>query len=120
MEKFRIPAKTNEIHSEMDDHVGKSQWYLVVTKDGELMQSIKGDEHSHHTGIYHAKDVYQFTTILTPHMGPHAFDVAVQFGLQIYMTQNGDTVLDAIKQYKAGELELLTSSEGLSCGSRCH
>lgn len=120
MERFLIPAKTKNLQSEMDNHFGKSHWYLVVTDEEELIQAIRGDEHSHHTGIYQAKEVYKFTTILTPHMGPHAFDIADQVGLKIYMTPIGDTVLDAIRKYKAGELELLTNSDGLSCGSRCH
>ncbi|NQU67871.1 MAG: NifB/NifX family molybdenum-iron cluster-binding protein [Candidatus Marinimicrobia bacterium] len=120
MERFLIPAKENDIQSLMDNHFGKSQWYLVVSSDGQLIQAIPGDERSHHTGIYHAKDAYKFSTILTPHMGPHAFEVANQHGLKIFMTSNGDTVLDAIRQYNDNELELLTSAEGLSCGGRCH
>ncbi len=117
MEKFLIPAKENDIQSEMDNHFGQSKWYLVMNSEGELLNAVPGDQHSHHTGIYKAKDRLNFTTILTPHMGPHAFEAAEHRGLKIYLTSPETTVLDAIGQYKEGTLTLLTSVEGLSCGS---
>ncbi len=120
VEIFLVPAQINDINSKVDNHFGQSNWYLVVDSEGSLIESIPGNQHSHHKGIYNWKNKLGFTKILTSHMGPGAYDVAAYMGIDIYMVPPGESLLDAVKKYNDGQLTALSSSEGLSCGGNCH
>ncbi len=115
MTTFLLPARENQITTQLDNHFGKSKWYLVVDENGNLLHAVPGDENSHHTRIFKRKEELGFTVTLTPHMGPHAYDVARYFGVDIYMVKPELSILDAIALFKNGGLTPLTSAEDLSC-----
>ncbi|MBC8213840.1 MAG: NifB/NifX family molybdenum-iron cluster-binding protein [Candidatus Marinimicrobia bacterium] len=119
MKNICIPAEAPELTSKVDNHFGHPNWFLIVNENGELVHKIVGDEKSHHAKIFARAEELGFDSAVTFHMGPGAFNVAVDCDVKIFLLEDIPTVLEAIDRHKDGKTTLLTSGEGLSCGGNC-
>ena len=120
MENYLIPAKENRIDSEVDDHFGRSSWYLIVNSNCQLVEAIPGDQHSHHKGIFRWRNDPGYSKILSAHMGPGAYHAAEHLNIEIFMIPNNITVAEAVLKFTQGGLTALANADGLSCGGSCH
>ncbi len=120
MKNICIPAKAPELTAEVDNHFGHPNWFLIVNEDGGLVQAIIGDEHSHHAKIFSRSEELGFDSVVTFHMGPGAYNVAEEFGVNIFLLNDTPSVKEAIAQHQSGNTTLLTTGEGLSCGGNCN
>jgi predicted Fe-Mo cluster-binding NifX family protein len=89
---------------------------------GFLVYDVDTDSTSYHAntqnysapqgaGIQSAQNIAEqgVQAIITRNCGPKAYQVLIQAGIQIYLSQD-TTVKDAIQKFKKGELEKATSS----------
>jgi predicted Fe-Mo cluster-binding NifX family protein len=104
----------NGLDSVIDSRFGRSPGFLVYDTDT--------DSTSYHTnsqnynapqgaGVQSAQNIAEqdIQAVITRNCGPKAYQVLMQAGIEIYMSQD-TTVKDAITKFKKGELEKTDSS----------
>lgn len=104
----------NGLDSTIDSRFGRSPGFLVYDTDTDSTSYHANTQNysaPQGAGIQSAQNIAEqgVQAIITRNCGPKAYQVLIQAGIQIYLSQD-TTVKDAIQKFKKGELEKATSS----------
>jgi len=106
--KIAISSTGPDLHAEVDPRFGRCQCFVVIdseTKEFEVLDN-QAAMTSGGAGIQAAQMVVnsRVDAVITGHLGPNATETLVAAGLKTYLGASG-TVGEALKQYKAGNLQ---------------
>jgi predicted Fe-Mo cluster-binding NifX family protein len=107
--RIAISANSPDLNADVDPRFGRCQYFIIVdpdTLDFEVMTNSSGIG-SGGTGISTAQSIAGkgLEVVLTGNCGPNAYQVLSAAGIKVITGVSGK-VKDAIKSYKAGNLQL--------------
>ena len=105
MNHILFVADSNEINTQNGGHFGHSNWYLVVSENGELVHSIVGDKKSQRAMIFKRAKELGFDKIVVRHMGPHAWKAAKRWNIRVFFVEQNIAILRAVELLQQGKLE---------------
>jgi len=115
--KIAMSSTGKDIKSEIDVRFGRSPYFLIVEIEGKEIKSTKAIENTATTqaggaGITAAELVgnQNVNAVITGNMGPRAFDVLSQLGIEIYRAEG--TIEEVVKQFIEGKLEKINAPTG--------
>ena len=106
--KIAITATGKELSSAVDPRFGRAKFFIVVDTDTDESMAHDNAQNlnaAQGAGIQAAETVARLgaVAVVTGNVGPKAFRALNAAGIQIYLSKE-DTVTDAIRKLKAGEL----------------
>ncbi|AKB18970.1 MULTISPECIES: NifB/NifX family molybdenum-iron cluster-binding protein [unclassified Methanosarcina] len=111
--KICISACGKDSDSEVDPQFGRCNYFVIIDPDTGSVTSIKnpGSEASGGAGIRAAEAIVgeEVDTLLTGSVGPNAFSILFEAGIEIRSGIRG-TVAFALQEYQSGKLALLENS----------
>lgn len=101
--KIAVSSQGTQLTSKIDDRFGRCAYFLVITPESLEFEVIKNIESEQGAGVNAAKLVIDSGAklVITGNMGPKAFRVLKEAGLDIALNGAG-RVIDVIQQYKNG------------------
>lgn len=109
-----ITSTGPNLDSQIDPRFGRCQYFLIVDKDGKLLEAIpnKGVQVMRGAGITAAQIVTNqgVNAVITGNVGPNAFMVLNQTGVKIYSGVFGLTAKQSLEKYNKGELKQIEVS----------
>ena len=108
--RIALTSKGRDLESQVDPRFARTRYFIIsdidtgvicVVDNEETLKAVQG------AGIQAAWNVHETgaEAVLTGNVGPNAFAMLDALGIQVYVGLTG-TVQDAIKRFKAGELEV--------------
>jgi predicted Fe-Mo cluster-binding NifX family protein len=121
--KLIITATSPNIDSQVDPRFGRGAYFLIVDADTLEWQALPNPAvtASGGAGIQAAQFISEqnCTAAISGDFGPNAFNALQAAGIQMYLFGSSRTVQEAVQQFKAGQLEQLTTpTEGRGRGHR--
>lgn len=115
--KIAISSTGKDIKSSVDVRFGRCPYFLIVEIKGEEIKSAKAIENlataqAGGAGITAAELVGNqgVTAVVTGNMGPRAFDVMAQLGIDVYQAEG--TIEEVVGQFIKGKLEKISAATG--------
>jgi len=107
--RIAVTSTGNELISDMDPRFGRAQYFLIVdpeTLEYEAVENKQNLNLPQGAGIQAAKTVVDQNAdvLISGNCGPKAFNVLNAAGIKVVTGAKG-RVMDAITQYKSGQLE---------------
>jgi len=109
-----VSSTGNSVDSEVDMRFGRCLFFLIIETENNEIKDVKaiknqGNVEGHGAGILAGQQVANLKPdkIITGHMGPNAFRVIQETGIDIY--QANGPVKDAVKLLLDGNLPRLKS-----------
>ncbi len=107
--RIAVTSTGNELISDMDPRFGRAKYFLIVdseTLEYEVAENKQNLNLPQGAGIQAAKAIVDLKAdvLISGNCGPKAFQVLNAAGIQVVTGANG-RVIDAITQYKSGELQ---------------
>jgi len=107
--RIAVTSTGNELISDMDPRFGRAQYFLIVdpeTLEYEAVENKQNLNLPQGAGIQAAKTVVDQNAdvLISGNCGPKAFDVLNAANIKVVTGAKG-RVMDAITQYKSGQLE---------------
>jgi predicted Fe-Mo cluster-binding NifX family protein len=107
--KIAVTSCGNELISDMAPRFGRAKYFIMVdskTLDYDVVENKQDIESAHGAGIQAAKTVVdqKADVLISGNCGPKAFEVLKVAGSRVVTGAKG-RVIDAIIQYKSGELQ---------------
>jgi len=129
MAKIAIASNGKTLESQVDPRFGRCSYFLVVDSETEEFKVLTNtaDSMPQGAGISAAQLVVdqKVEAVIAGNFGPKAVNVLSQSGVKIYPV-SGKTAKGVIKDFKAGKLKAVVSSEAFfgqarnfGRGSRC-
>lgn len=119
--KIAISAKGNKVSSEVDLRFGRTEYFLVVDENGQLLEVIDNAAQSATggAGIAAAQTVIDagVDALITGQLGPNAMKIIKSAALPSYEAIVG-TVTENIEAFKADKLQKITTSGPAHAGQR--
>jgi predicted Fe-Mo cluster-binding NifX family protein len=121
--KIAISATGGDLESNVDLRFGRCAYFIIVETEGieikghEAVQNT-GDQATRGAGITAAQIVADkgVEAVITGNIGPNAFAVLSQTGINIFTGVGAIPVKDAVEKYLKGELEETTAPTGPGFG----
>jgi predicted Fe-Mo cluster-binding NifX family protein len=112
--KMAITATGKELASPMDARFGRAKFFVVVDTDTNELAAYDNAQNlnvAQGAGIQAAETVARLgvEAVVTGNVGPKAFRVLNAAGIKIHLS-GGCTVADAIRRFKAGELQAASTA----------
>ena len=115
--KICITAADGSLESAVDPRFGRCQYFVIVDSDTMEFEAIANPSVSATggAGIQAAQSIGNkgIEVLITGNVGPNAFPILDASGIKVVSVAGG-SVADAIKQYKNGELQVLTGPTALA------
>lgn len=113
--KLAITTTGQTIECPMDRRFGRAGAFLIFDVESGEYECLSNDQNlqaAQGAGIQAAQQVVNsgVTAVITGHCGPKAFRVLTAANITIYNC-NASTVMEAIEQYKAGQLQPAQSAD---------
>jgi len=107
--KIAVTSTGNELISDVDPRFGRAKYFIVVdpkTLEYDVVENKQNLYSAHGAGIQAAKTLVdqKVDVLISGNCGPKAFDVLNVAGSKVVTSAKG-RVIDAIIQYKNGELQ---------------
>jgi predicted Fe-Mo cluster-binding NifX family protein len=107
--KIAVTSTGNELISDVDPRFGRAKYFIVVdpkTLEYDVVENKQNLYSAHGAGIQAAKTLVDqnVDVLISGNCGPQAFDVLNVAGSKVVTSAKG-RVIDAIIQYKSGELQ---------------
>jgi predicted Fe-Mo cluster-binding NifX family protein len=106
--KMAVSSTGSDLDAEVDPRFGRCQYFIIVDLDDMSFEAIPNGNlaQASGAGIQSAKAVADrgAKAVLTGHVGPNAYQVLSEAGLDIITGASGP-VREAIQQYKTGQLQ---------------
>ena len=106
--KVAVSANGKSLDCMMDPRMGRCDYFLLVDSDTMDFQAIQNGavNASGGAGIQAAQTLLdnKAEVVITGNVGPNAWDILAAAGVKVYRS-NPATVENALKSWKAGELE---------------
>ncbi len=114
--KIAITAEGKDKTSAPDPRFGRAAYFVVMEGDtGEIIEAIENEmkNASGGAGVSAAQNVAGLgvDVLITGALGPKAFSVINQIGLDVYAHQNEKTIEDTYKAFKEGRLERISKAK---------
>lgn len=115
--KIAISSTGKELEDNIDSRFGRCPYFIIVEvkdkemKNGEAIENIASSQ-TGGAGMSAAQLVadHKIDAVITPNIGPRAFDVFKQLGIKIYKAQG--KIIDAVNSFTDGKLEEIKDSTG--------
>jgi predicted Fe-Mo cluster-binding NifX family protein len=122
--KICMPAQgTSGLNELVFEHFGSAPYFAVYDLEAETLQFTenKNEHHSHGScQPFGAIQALNAEAVLTGGMGARAVSLLNEGGIKVYL-MNGNTIAEAVKNFKNGKLTELTVNN--ACGNHgggCH
>ncbi|MBN1841019.1 MAG: NifB/NifX family molybdenum-iron cluster-binding protein [Deltaproteobacteria bacterium] len=107
--RIAVTSTGNELISDLDPRFGRAQYFLIVDPETLAYEAVENKQNLNlpqGAGIQAAKTVVDQNAdvLISGNCGPKAFDVLNAAGIKVVTGAKG-RVMDAITQYKSGQLE---------------
>lgn len=106
--KVAVSATGNTPGALVDRQFGRCKWFLVFEEKKEKIKAIENSYAAVQTGagIGCAQDLIQegVKVVISGQIGPKAYEVFNQAGVEVYLTPSDVSVQDAYKKFFAKEL----------------
>jgi predicted Fe-Mo cluster-binding NifX family protein len=107
--RIAVTSTGNELISDMDPRFGRAKYFVIVnsqTLEYEIAENKQNLNLPQGAGIQAAKTIvdHNVEVLISGNCGPKAFDVLNAAGIKVVTGAKG-RVIDAITQYKSGELK---------------
>jgi len=107
--KIAVTSSGSELISHMDPRFGRAKYFIIVdpkTLDYDVVENKQNIESAHEAGIQAANTVVdqKADVLISGNCGPKAYEVLKVAGRTVVTGAKG-RVIDAIIQYKSGELQ---------------
>jgi predicted Fe-Mo cluster-binding NifX family protein len=108
--KIAVTATDDELISDMDPRFGRAKYFILVDPQTLEYEAVENKQNLHlpqGAGIQAAKTIvdHRADVLISGNCGPKAFNVLNAAGIKIVTGAKG-RVIDAITQYKNGQLEV--------------
>ena len=115
--KIIITATSPEISGEVERRFGRAAYFLIVDLDSMEWQALSNPalNASGGAGIQAAQFIadQECDAVVSGDFGPNAYNALKTAGLPMYLFGSCQTPSEVIEQYKAGQLEQLSSPSGV-------
>lgn len=115
--KIAISATGKDLESDVDARFGRCSYFLIVEIEGKKIKGFKAIENTGKAqmggaGITAGEIVAKqnVEAVITVNLGPRAFSVFEQFGIEIYQGQG--KIKKVIQNFIDGKLKELTNATG--------
>jgi predicted Fe-Mo cluster-binding NifX family protein len=115
--RIAISSTGKDIKSEIDVRFGRCPYFVIVDIEGKKIKSTKTVENTATAqaggaGVSAAELVgnQKIDAVITGNMGPRAFDVMAQLGIDVYQAEG--TIEDVVKQFIDGKLRKINAPTG--------
>ena len=113
--RIAITSTGRELDSNLDSRFGRAEYFIIVDPETMAFEVVENSQNFNlpqGAGIQAGKTVadHKVDALITGHCGPKAFKVLQSAGVKI-MTGASGKVVDAIAQFKNGELETATEAD---------
>jgi len=107
--KIAVTSTGNDLSSDIDPRFGRAAYFILInsdTMDWEVLENKQNFDLPQGAGIQAGKAIVEkkANVLITGNCGPKAFKVLQSAGIRIATGAKG-RVIDAVLQYKNGELE---------------
>jgi len=107
--KIAVTSTGNELISDMDPRFGRAKYFVIVdsqTLEYEVAENKQNLNLPQGAGIQAAKTIVdqKADVLISGNCGPKAFNVLSAAGIEVVTGAKG-RVIDAVTQYKSGELK---------------
>lgn len=113
--RIAITSTGRELDSNLDSRFGRAEYFIIVDPETMAFEVVENSQNFNlpqGAGIQAGKTVadHKVDALITGHCGPKAFKVLQSAGVKI-MTGASGKIVDAIAQFKNGELEAATEAD---------
>jgi predicted Fe-Mo cluster-binding NifX family protein len=113
--KIAIPSKNPSVDSFIDERFGRAIQFVIYDTKTNVVATVENVQNLNAVqgaGLQSAKNVIDSgaQVVLTPHCGPKAFNLLLQFDVSVYLAKNM-TVKAAVEAFLNSELEQMTSAD---------
>lgn len=113
-EIIAICAAGDQADSYVDGRFGRCPFVAIWSREKGFQQAINNGNtdmgHGAGTGTAQIVLTQQSGAVLTSKIGPKAFAVLKQAGVEVYIARENMTVSEAVRQYEAGALSRLETA----------
>jgi predicted Fe-Mo cluster-binding NifX family protein len=107
--KIAVTAQGNSLESAVDPRFGRARFFVVVDTETDEVTASDNSQNlnaAQGAGVQAGKNVADLgvSAVITGNVGPKAFTTLQAGGVAIYTGARG-TVAEAVRAFKAGELE---------------
>jgi len=112
--KVIITARGKEISDDMDPRFGRAKFFIMAdteTNKTTVHDNSQNLNAAQGAGIQAAQNVARLgaEAVITGNVGPNAFQTLNAGGIKVYLCSQA-TVAEAVRKFKAGELEKVSSA----------
>ncbi len=112
--KIAITSSGSNLQSAVDSRFGRAKNFIIYDTEEEslvVVDNVQNLNAMQGAGIQSAKTVIESgaNAVITGNMGPKAFDILNENGVEIYINATG-SVENAIKEFKDGALEKISNA----------
>lgn len=115
--KLIITATSPDLNAQVDPRFGRAAHFLIIDLDSMEWQAVTNPalNTSGGAGIQAAQFVadQECDAVVSGNFGPNAYNALKTAGLPMYLFGSCQTPSEVIEQYKAGQLEQLSSPSGV-------
>ncbi len=115
--KIAISSTGKDIKSAVDVRFGRCPYFVIVEIEGKEIKSTKAIENTATgqaggAGVTAAELIgnQDVEAVITGNMGPRAFDVIAQLGIEIYQAEGA--IEEIVKQFIEGKLKKVSAPTG--------
>lgn len=114
--KIAITCFQDSLDASVDTRFGRCQNFLILDDNGEIEKTISNpaSQAPRGAGVQAAQTVVNesVNVLITGNIGPNAFNLLKQSGIEVYLTPAGISAKEAFEKYKAGELQKAEEAKG--------
>ena len=112
--KLAVTSQGLEMTSPVDPRFGRARYFLLIDTDSSEIRAVDNTVNlngAQGAGIQTGRKVIDLNVeaVITGRVGPKAFDTLLAGSVSVFTGAEG-TVADAIRQFKAGELNIAQSA----------
>lgn len=122
--KIAISSTGSDLNSNVDERFGRCPYFIIAEIENNEIKSSESVENTSANqmggaGMTAAQTVADkgVSAVITGNMGPRAFSVFQQLGVDIY--QGSGTVKEVIEKFLKNELSKIDNANGPGSGSGC-
>ena len=113
--RIAISSAGKELDSKLDPRFGRAAYFIILdadTMDFEAVENTQNFNLPQGAGVQAGKTIADrhVDALITGHCGPKAFKVLQTAGIKI-VTGAGGKVVDAVDQFKRGELQVASEAD---------
>jgi len=113
--KIAVTSKGQDMNADVDPRFGRCSYFIITDTETDEYEAIKNQNAftSGGAGVSSAQFLAEqgAEAVITGHVGPKALATLEAAGIKVY-TGAGETVKQAIEQFKSGKLEIAQNRKG--------